>query len=89
MSLQRAFERRQRYEAGLDNHPHPKVLEGLNEKVYEPKGLYLHARKGFRHFTEKRSRAGILTAEQKVGKFPPMIVALQAARMFIITGRWK
>lgn len=89
MSLQRAFERRQRYKAGLDNHPHPKVLEELNEKVYEPLGVYMHPRKGFRHFTQKRSRAGILTAEQKVGKFPPMIIALQSARMFILTGRWS
>lgn len=89
MKLQRAFERRQRLEAGLDNHPHPKVLEAMNEKVYEPLGMYLHPRKGFRTFSAQRSRAALLTAEQRVGKFPPMIMAYQSARMFILTGRWS
>lgn len=89
MGLQRAFERRLRLEAGLDNNPHPKVAEKLNEQLYEKRGKYLHPRKGFRSSSVRRSRAGILTAEQKAGKFPYMILAWRQAGMFIRTGRWK
>lgn len=89
MSLLRALERRERIKKGITENPHPKVLEGLNEHFYEPQHRYLHGRKGFRKISERRSRAALLTAEQKQGEFPPMILAWKQAAMFIKFGRWS
>lgn len=87
MSLQRAFERRRRVNLG---EKHPKVLDAHNDLLAKQEATeYLHPRKGFRSSSMKRMRAGLLTAEQKQGKFPPLIIAWQSARMFILTGRYK
>lgn len=100
MSLQRAFERRRRYEAGLDNNPHPKVLDEYNERLGRltnkiskseqiGEGSYLHSRKGYRTVSPKRGRAAMITMEQKRGQTLPTIFALASIRMFILTGRYK
>ena len=100
MSLQRAFERRRRYEAGLDNNPHPKTLDNYNERLGRlsnkisasekiGEGSYLHARKGYRIVTPKRGRAALVTMEQKQGQFPPTIFALTMVRSFVLTGRYN
>lgn len=69
MNLQRSFDRRNRLAAGLDNNPHPKVLDTFNNRE-EMREKYLHPRKGYRTFSIKRSKAAMMTAEMKVGKIP-------------------
>ena len=90
MKLQRAFERRQRVEAGLDNNPHPQVLETFNNTLKD--GQLLHATKGYRTIREKRMRAMIITAEMRKGMFPIPIVsadAMHMSRSFITKGMYK
>jgi hypothetical protein len=84
--LLRNIERRERISQGTK---HPANLDAFNEAATSgDKGRYLHPRKGRRKFSVRRGRAAMITAEQKAGKLPPSIFALQAMKLFLTTGKW-
>lgn len=79
MSLDRKLERYQRAQAG---EPYSKVLDKFNDRP-DMKERYLHATKGYRTFSVKRSKAAMITAEQKAGKFPPSIISWQQIKKIL------
>jgi hypothetical protein len=87
MGIQRSFTRRQYFSAG---EKPPKVLDSFNDEISTGStSRILHATKGFRTTSMKRSRAAMVVAEQKQGLTPPTILVLPQIRMFILTGRYK
>lgn len=80
MRPQRNLERHQRNQQGID---HPKILDRFNDTLKDHS--ILHATKGFRHFSVKRSKAALITAEMKQGKFPPAIISWQNIKRLLTT----
>lgn len=80
MSVPRQFDRHGKT-GYLSQGRRSTTLDRFNDKLAG--GVFLHPTKGYRRISVKRSKAAMITAQMKVGQFPPAILSWRTIKKIL------